>query len=113
MATARTIALTGSVTGSGTFDGSGNLSIDTTTNHTHKYLSYPSQLTTDAAIDAFHGGNIFQATTWNNTSSPGVANGIILDMGWTSASYGAQIAIDDDPNYFIALRQRDGNGWRA
>ena len=38
LATARTIALTGSVTGSGTFDGSGNLSIATTTNHTHSYL---------------------------------------------------------------------------
>ena len=38
LATARTIALTGSVTGSGTFDGSGNLSIATTTNHTHNYL---------------------------------------------------------------------------
>lgn len=38
LATARTIALTGSVTGSGSFDGSGNLSIATTTNHTHSYL---------------------------------------------------------------------------
>lgn len=36
--TARTISLTGSVTGSGSFDGSGNLSIATTTNHTHSYL---------------------------------------------------------------------------
>ncbi len=36
--TARTISLTGSVTGSGIFDGSGNLSISTTTNHTHPYL---------------------------------------------------------------------------
>jgi hypothetical protein len=35
---ARTISLTGSVTGSGSFDGSGNLSIATTTNHTHSYL---------------------------------------------------------------------------
>ena len=33
--TARTISLTGSVTGSGSFDGSGNLSIATTTNHNH------------------------------------------------------------------------------
>lgn len=33
--TARTISLTGSVTGSGTFDGSGNLSIATTSNHNH------------------------------------------------------------------------------
>lgn len=36
--TARTISLTGSVTGSGSFDGSGNLSIATTTNHSHSYL---------------------------------------------------------------------------
>lgn len=35
LATARTISLTGSVTGSGTFDGSGNLNIATTTNHNH------------------------------------------------------------------------------
>jgi len=35
LATARTISLTGSVTGSGSFDGSGNLSITTTTNHNH------------------------------------------------------------------------------
>lgn len=42
LATARTIALTGSVTGSGTFDGSGNLSITTTTNHTHNYAGSSS-----------------------------------------------------------------------
>ena len=36
--TARTISLTGSITGSGTFDGSGNLSIATTTNHSHSYI---------------------------------------------------------------------------
>lgn len=37
--TARTISLTGSITGSGTFDGSGNLSIITSTNHSHgQYL---------------------------------------------------------------------------
>ena len=36
--TARTISLTGAVTGSGDFDGSGNLSISTTANHTHPYL---------------------------------------------------------------------------
>ena len=39
LANSRTISLTGSVTGSGSFDGSGNLSISTTTNHTHEYAS--------------------------------------------------------------------------
>lgn len=38
LATARTITLSGAVTGSGSFDGSGNLTITTTTNHTHSYL---------------------------------------------------------------------------
>ena len=42
LATARTINLTGSVTGSGTFDGSGNLNIATTTNHTHNYAGSAS-----------------------------------------------------------------------
>ena len=42
LATARTISLTGSVTGSGTFDGSANLSIATTTNHTHSYAGSSS-----------------------------------------------------------------------
>ena len=42
LATARTISLTGSVTGSGSFDGSGNLSISTSTNHSHSYAGSSS-----------------------------------------------------------------------
>lgn len=76
-------------------------------------LSYSSRLTSDSAIDSFHAANTFQITTWNNTSSPGVSNGIILDMGWVSTNYGVQIAIDDDPTYFIALRQKGSDGWKA
>ena len=37
-ATARTLTLTGSVTGSVSIDGSGNVSLATTTNHSHAYL---------------------------------------------------------------------------
>lgn len=40
----RTISLTGSVTGSGSFDGSGNLSITTTTNHSHASITHRSSL---------------------------------------------------------------------
>lgn len=78
-----------------------------------KTLAYPNQLTTDAAIDNFNYANSFRVATWNNTSSPGVSNGMILNMGWVGTSYGAQIAIDDDPTYYIALRQKDENGWKA
>ena len=45
------------------------------------------------------------------SSFPGTSNGIILSGGWTSATYGFQLAIDDDPNYFIALRQRGNGTW--
>ena len=73
LATARTIALTGSVTGFGTFDGSGNLSITTTTNHTHSYLPLSggtltgqlncnSNITSDGYINC-KALNLFEATT--------------------------------------------------
>ena len=45
------------------------------------------------------------------SSFPGTYNGIILSGGWTSAKYGFQLAIDDDPNYFIALRQIGNGTW--
>lgn len=41
-----TITLTGSVTGSVSLDGSGNVSLDTTTNHTHTFASLTSKPTT-------------------------------------------------------------------
>jgi uncharacterized protein (UPF0333 family) len=58
LATARTIALTGSVTGSGTFDGSGNLSITTTTNHDHdsSYVKLDSTLNLPNVAGAWSGG---------------------------------------------------------
>ena len=65
LATARTISLTGSVTGSGTFDGSGNLSITTTANHSHSYLPLNGG-TMDNEARISHGGNLYIGTT-NNT----------------------------------------------
>ena len=76
-------------------------------------LAYPAQITTDANIDGFLEADRFKVGTWNSTSSPGVSNGIILSGGWTSTNYGFQIAIDDDPTYFLALRQKDSSGWKA
>ena len=95
-------------TGSGA-SGTWNISVSGSS----KNISYPAQLTTDDAINAFNAGNTLQVSTWNSTSSPGVNNGIIINTGWISPNYGAQIAIDDDPTYYIALRQRDNNGWKA
>lgn len=64
--TARTIALTGSVTGSGTFDGSGNLSITTTTNHNHdnNYVKKSGDtMTGDLTAPTFHGALDGNAST--------------------------------------------------
>lgn len=80
LATARTISLTGSVTGSGTFDGSGNLSIATKTNHSHSYLplsggTLTGLLTLAPAGSTTEGGEIRLAAPANNTAQ----NGIVLD----------------------------------
>lgn len=105
---ARTALEVPSKTGDGA---SGTWGIDIT--GSSNKISYSTQLTTDDAINAFNTGGTFQVSTWNNTSSPGVDNGIIINAGWVHDMYGAQIAIDDDPTYYIALRQRDNNGWKA
>ena len=50
LATARTITLSGSVTGSASFDGSSNVTISTSTNHTHSYLPLSGGTMTGALI---------------------------------------------------------------
>lgn len=76
--TARTISLTGSVTGSGTFDGSGNLSIATTTNHSHSYLP-------------LSGGTLSGDLNFSHTS--GTKNGYI---SWNTGDIRQRIQITDD-----------------
>lgn len=88
---------------------------------TSSSLLYAAQKTTAADLDAFHTANQLSACIWSDWSDtdkasasyPGVSNGIILDGGYTNTTYGFQIAIDDDPTGFIALRQKNGNGWQA
>lgn len=173
--TARTLTLSGDVSGSASFDGSGNISLttvvaDSSHNHaasnitsgtlsidrlptitiakggtgattaaaartnlgvpsttgsgasgtwginisgTSAKLAYPALLETDDAISSFNEANCFKVGMWSGASGPGWGNGILINMGWTSTTYGAQIAVDDDPTYSIALRQRNGNGWNV
>ena len=57
LATPRTITLTGSVTGSVSIDGSQNVSLVTTTNHTHNYLPLSGgTMTGDIATKSFKSG---------------------------------------------------------
>lgn len=60
---ARTISLTGSVTGSVAFDGSGNVSLATTTNHTHLYAG--SSIAGGAANSALYANKVYGIYTGN------------------------------------------------
>ena len=100
-ASAKSIALTGDVTGSAS--STGGWSITTTSNQ----LSYPAVIGTQEALDAFKTNNKFKVGYWNGFTPTNLfSNGIVLSGGWTSDAYGWQIAIDDDPTYKIALRQK-------
>ena len=75
--TARTISLTGSVTGGGIFDGSGNLSISTTTNHTHPYLPLSGGSVTgnisrksDSKVDSFYRAERTDLTFTDSNGNP-------------------------------------------
>lgn len=61
-ANARTITLTGSVTGSASLDGSGNVSLDTTTNHTHTFASLTSKPTTLSGYGITDASRFFRYT---------------------------------------------------
>lgn len=76
LATARTIFLTGSVTGSVSFDGSSNVTLNTATNHTHSYLpigggNVTGYITFDNALGIRGketGGTIRTLLTLNNSN---------------------------------------------
>ncbi len=74
LTTARTITLTGSVTGSVSFDGSANVSLATTTNHTHTFASLTGKPTTLAGYGITDAVTIStaQTITGKKTFSTGI-----------------------------------------
>lgn len=116
-ANARTITLTGSVTGSVSIDGSGDVSLATTTNHTHTFASLTDKPTTisgygitdaytktqtDTKLSGYlplSGGTISgPATTLVNFNSTGSESGIRFQLknvskGWAgyNATYGTHL----------------------
>lgn len=58
-ATARTLTLSGSVTGSASIDGSGNVTLATTTNHTHAYLPLAGGTMTANSRISHEDGNMY------------------------------------------------------
>ena len=74
--TARTITLTGSVTGSVSINGSGDVSLVTTTNHTHSYLPISGGTMTGNIIlkggtsaDMTYEGNVHPYIRFDNSDS--------------------------------------------
>lgn len=67
--TPRTITLTGSVTGSVSIDGSSNVSLATTTNHTHSYLPLSGGTLTGSVTLQGMNTNLIRNITYTSTSS--------------------------------------------
>lgn len=115
LATARTISLTGDVTGSGNFDGSGNLSITTTVadnSHDHTKIADGGQFTTTADCDAVlsKGKGLYYNTAAQAGTSIG-NDGIVISAVW-SDTYGAQIWLDDGSGAAqMQVRNRTASSW--
>lgn len=99
---ARTISLTGSVTGSGSFDGSGNLSIATTTNHNHNssYMTACALFTgasaATSATASLTNGNVYLNATKT-------INGTATNVGSIKISGSTGISVTTDANGHISV----------
>ena len=117
----RTISLTGSVTGSGSFDGSGNLSITTTTNHNHAYFPYEyiwaDNLTSAIDLNSITNSQKFTTVSWSYSGYNKVINnpwessaGNVFHFG---GQYPMQIASFYNTSTDIYIRTYySGNGWK-
>lgn len=86
LSTSRTISLTGSVTGSGSFDGSGNLTISTATSHTHNSVTdiNSGATTTFAYSKAGMGyGDFTWLAAWNGNELRAVNKSLFATAGHT------------------------------
>lgn len=86
LSTSRTISLTGSVTGSGSFDGSGNLTISTATSHTHNSVTdiNSGATTTFAYSKAGMGyGDFTWLAAWNGNELRAVNKSLFAIAGHT------------------------------
>lgn len=96
-ATARTITLTGSVTGSVSIDGSGNVSLATTTNHTH-----------DNIVSGSNKISVNQSTT-NDYAGLGKKNNVNIDTWYgfsiSNKCSGQGVAVD---GVAFSVNARDG-----
>lgn len=77
-------------------------------------LKYKPMVTSSSELDSAHWAAQISTYLFQNFNTSILENnGIIIDGGYTTADYGFQILIDDDPTYIMGLRQRNKNGWNS
>lgn len=68
-------------------------------------------ITTSDDLDGFFEKNVFKTAVYNGVPVKNIdGHGILLSGGW-NGNYGFQLAIDDDQEYKMALRQKDNSDW--
>ena len=116
--TARTISLSGDVTGSASFDGSQNITINTTVGNAttadiSNYLFLnPNNGTHASQNDAVPANGRFAIYDVNAATTAGGNDGYIMAFRWTSGNFVTQVFLDADNTGIMALRHRsDSNVW--
>ena len=117
LATARAISLTGNASGSANFDGSGNVSINTTVNES-KHAAAATALDifahrpSDANIQKGDGlVRHFLATSEMSKNKPPVGDGHILSFAWDNNSgYNAQLCVNNTTGR-INMRGQSAGKW--
>ena len=108
-ATARTITLTGSVTGSVSIDGSGNVTLATTTNHTHSYVPLSGGtmsgnliLKGGTSADMTYAGNVHPSIRFDNSDSSQNVSLIFTDYDSYRAPAGLKLVGNQGNEWFEA-----------
>ena len=121
LATPRTISLTGNASGSANFDGSGNVSINTTVSTAAKagVLSspYTSNTRTDSANKLYADGGVhyFLATSKMTEGKP-PEDGAILHLAWDNNSSGGwetQLDIGTNSSYWRSQNAGTWGAWKT
>lgn len=117
LATARTISLTGNASGSAIFDGSGNVSINTTVNESkHAVNADMLEITTNRPTDAnvqYGDSKIryFLATGNMSKNKPPTGDGKIINLAWdNNGGWDSQLCVNNNTGR-LNMRGQNGGKW--
>ena len=127
LATARKINITGNATGAADFDGSGDISINTTVNES-KHAGAADSATTanslDMALNAPTSANVtytdgklryFLATENMSEGLPSGGTGPVINLSWPGSQWNSQITVNSPSGHIQTRTQnnRTWGGWRT